>query len=103
MPPMKMTRAAPTAMIPMSETWLMMLVRLRAVRKYGDRNDSTMTMAIRPNSGPGIALSRSATRVPNPLSGWAPAGGVLGGLWARSDTAQDSFPDTGGPAVAPAV
>ena len=65
MPPMMMTIAAPTAITPMSETWLMMLIRLRKDRKKGDRNDIAMKITTRPINGPGTDLKSSPTRLPD--------------------------------------
>src|SRR6478609_6285488 len=64
MPPMMMTIAAPTAITPMSETWLMMLIRLRNDRKKGDRNDIAMKITTSPIRGPGTDRKRSAARLP---------------------------------------
>src|SRR6185437_10612893 len=74
MPPMMMTIAAPTAITPMSETWLMMLIRLRNDRKKGERNDIAMKITTSPISGPGTDRKRSANRLPPAL--WL--GAVLG-------------------------
>jgi hypothetical protein len=57
-PPTRMTRKAPAAMIPMSAIWAMMLVRFVTVRKNGDRNDSTMIMMMSPAMGPPSRFNR---------------------------------------------
>src|SRR6478752_7927038 len=77
MPPMMMTIAAPTAITPMSDTWLMMLIRLRNDRKNGDRNDIAMKITTSPISGPGTDRKRSPVRTPDAL--W------LGAVFGASD------------------
>ena len=44
---MQMTNVIPSAMMPMTDVASRMLIRLRMVRKYGDKNDVTMQSAIR--------------------------------------------------------
>src|SRR5689334_21154866 len=73
MPPMRMTSASPTAIIPMSATCVMMLSRLRGVRKYGDRIDIAMKMTTRPISGPGTARNTEPSRPLGALAGAAGA------------------------------
>ena len=61
MPPIRITTAAPAAMIPTSDTCVTMLLRFRVVRKNGDRNDIAITMTRRPPSGPPSPFNPSRT------------------------------------------